>query len=64
LPFVEQIFDEVIVEGLDYFQLDKVLFTAVRRVLTPNGRSSGYTGPGANLNEIKLALTPSDFVKC
>jgi len=64
LPFFEQIFDEVIVEGLDYFQLDKVLFTEVRRVLIkPNGRISGYTGHGANLNEIKLALTQSDFVK-
>jgi len=63
LPFAGRTFDEVIVEGLDYFQLDKVLFTEVRRVLTPNGRISGYTGHGANLNEIKLALTQSDFVK-
>jgi hypothetical protein len=64
LPFASQTFDEVIVEGLDYFQLDKVLFTEVRRVLIkPNGRISGYTGHGANLNEIKLALTQSDFVK-
>jgi len=63
LPFVEQIFDEVIVEGLDYFQLDKVLFTEVRRVLKPNGRISGYTGHGANLNEIKRTLKRLGFIK-
>jgi len=63
LPFAGRTFDEVIVEGLDYSQLDKVLFTEVRRVLKPDGRISGYTGPGANLNEIKLALEQSHFLK-
>jgi hypothetical protein len=63
LPFADQTFDEVIVEGLDYVQLDNVLFTEVRRVLKLKGRISGYTGRGANSNDIKLALKQLGFVK-